>query len=88
MTSVKKIQNAVDENYRTFVDNLPNLERQYMGKYVLLRDKEVVEAFDSIADAMIFGSAQFPDELFSVQRVPNPVVDLGYFSYAVPVGDI
>ena len=86
--TTEEIQKAVDENYKAFTEILPELDRRYSGKYVLLRDKKVVEVFETIVDARIFAKAQYPDELFSIQPVPDRVADLGYFSHAMPVSDV
>ncbi len=85
MSSEKEIQAAVDKNFAAFQAKLPKLVKLYLGKYVLLRDGEVVHAFDSAADAMIFGEEKYPDGLYSIQEVTEQAVDLGFFSHAVSV---
>ena len=77
------IQRVVDENFEAFEALLPELARTHRGKFVLMRDGDAVEFFDSAGDAMIYGRKQYPDHLFSIQQIRETIVDLGYFSHAV-----
>ena len=70
--------------FEAFEKQLPRLLQTHAGKYALLRDKKVVEFFDSVGDAVKYGRDNFPDNLYSVQLVTQEVEDLGYFSHAVP----
>jgi hypothetical protein len=81
---VKSKEQAVSENFEAFEKQLPQLLQAHAGKYALLRDKKVVEFFDSVGDAVKYGRDNFPDSLYSVQLVTQEVEDLGYFSHAVP----
>jgi len=81
---VKSKQQVVSENFEAFEKQLPQLLQTHAGKYALLRDKKVVEFFDSVGDAVKYGRDNFPDGLYSVQLVTQEVEDLGYFSHAVP----
>ncbi len=76
MTKKEELHN----NFMAFQELLPEISSQYAGKYALLRDKKLVQCFDSVRDAMIFGKMQYPDDLFSVQEVASGVVNLGYYS--------
>ena len=88
MAQDNAIQEAVDRNYEAFKALLPDLIKTHLGKYALLREQAVVETFDTAGDAMKFAEAQFSDGLFSIQKITAQVVDLGYFSHAMHVGDV
>lgn len=75
-------QRIVDENYKAFSEKLPELMKNYAGKFVVMRNKEVMGFFDTSRDAMIHGTRTYPDGLFSVQEVTQKIVDLGWFSHA------
>ena len=79
-----KHQAAVDANYEAFKEKLQELLQSNPGKFALLRDGEIVEFFDTARDAMIHAQKNYEDGMFSVQQITNTVVDLGYFSHAVP----
>ena len=83
MVTAEEIQAAVDKNFAAFKAKLPELIKEYPGKYVVMRDEKVVEAFDSVRDARIYGESQFPDGLFSIQQVTTQLADLGFFSHAL-----
>ena len=83
MADSQSRQEAVDRNYEAFRAMLPDLLRTLPGKFVLLRDGEVVESFDTARDALLYAEKAFDDDLYSIQQVTDQVVDLGYFSHAV-----
>ena len=66
---MKSKEQAVSENFEAFEKQLPKLLQTHAGKYALLRDKKVVEFFDSVGDAVKYGRDNFPDSLYSVQLV-------------------
>ena len=57
------MQAEVEKNHEAFEKILPQLMRTHEGKYALLRDRNIVELFDSFADAEQFGSAKFADDI-------------------------
>src|ERR1700693_501962 len=63
---VKSKEQVVSENFEAFEEQLPQLLQTHAGKYALLRDKRVVEFFDSIGDAVKYGRDNFADGLYSV----------------------
>ena len=83
-TKTDSWQRELEENYKAFEKLMPNFRAQDNGKFVLMRNGKQVNIFDSAKDAVIFAEAQFPDGMYSVQQVTSKVVDLGYFSHAVP----
>lgn len=88
MSKKEAIQKAVDENFEAFQEQLPELAQQHPGRFVLMREKKVVESFDSARDAIIYAQDKFHDGLYSVQEVTDQVIDLGYFSHAMYIDPI
>lgn len=84
----QNIQAEVDRNFEAFERMLPDLLKDYAGKYVLLRDTKLIEKFDTAGDALIFAQAQFPDGLYSIQEVTGRTIDLGFFSHVMPLSHI
>lgn len=79
------IHEQVEKNYRAFQQKLSALLPAQRGKFALMRDGEIVAFFDTARDAYIAGQKLFEqDHLFSVQEVIDTMVDLGFFSHAVP----
>jgi hypothetical protein len=83
---MKNKQDAVDENYEFFKEQLPSLLATHKGKYAVIRDKQIVGFYDTIVDAQSIGSKLYPDDRFSVQQVTDKGVDLGFYSHAVHLG--
>ncbi|MDP9415454.1 MAG: hypothetical protein M3Q08_15525 [Pseudomonadota bacterium] len=75
-------QRVLAANYEAFESMLPELLPSSAGKFALLRDRRLVEVFDSAAAVHAAGAARFDDGLFSVQKVKEGAVSLGFFSYA------
>jgi hypothetical protein len=76
-------QSEADKNFEAFKAILPGLLEAHGGKYAVLRHGELVQVFDTARDAMLFGSAEFDDGMFSVQEITDQAVDLGFYSHAV-----
>jgi len=79
---VEEKQRIIDENYKVFSEKLPALIKTHAGKFVVMRNKEIVGTFDTARDAMIHGTKIYQDGLFSIQEVTQKAVDLGWFSHA------
>ena len=75
---------AVRSNYAAFVRRLPEILALHQGKFALMRDGEIIEFFDTSADAFRAGEKLYPDQRFSIQQVIDSPVDLGFFSHALP----
>jgi hypothetical protein len=78
-------QKEIDANLAAFLEKLPNIPVVYKGKFAILRDKEIVGYYDTVSDAINAARKLYPDERFSVQLVTDTGVNLGYYSYAVPL---
>jgi hypothetical protein len=44
---------TTEENYAWFQENLPELEKQYGDKYIVIKNKSVIGSYDSQRDAFI-----------------------------------
>ena len=74
----------VERNYEAFRAKLPKLLPTYGGKFALLKDGEIVDFFDTAKDAYTVGSKEFGIGGFSIQEIVDRILDLGYFSHALP----
>lgn len=75
-------EKVIAENYETFESMLPLLLQTHKGEFTLLSNCEVVGFFPSASAAQIEGARRFPDGSFSVQKVEDKAIDLGFYSYA------
>lgn len=73
----------VDRNYERFRELLPTLLAEHANKYALMKDGEVIGCYSTLEDAYTTARRFFNDEPFSVQKVTNVPIDLGFFSHAV-----
>jgi hypothetical protein len=68
-------------NYDVFKKLLPSLLKD-VNKYALMRDGEVVAIYDTMPDAVTTAQKLFPDGRWSVQRITDKPINLGYRSRA------
>lgn len=74
----------VDLNFRAFQEKLPELLATCAGKLAVMHAGQIVDFFDSYADAVRFGQEKFGHiGNFSVQEVTTRVISLGFYSCAV-----
>ena len=73
----------VSLNYEAFHKLLPDLLPQNLGKFALMSDGSVVGIFDDAMGAYAAGNSQFGLGNFSMQKIIDRPVDLGYFSHAL-----
>jgi hypothetical protein len=78
-------QAEIDRNYEVFMSMLPQLEDK-AGKFALMRDGKIINFYDTLADAYSTGQSIYSDGLFSIQKVTNRPVDLGFLSHAMHIG--
>ena len=71
----------IRQNFYYFQGVVSDLMPVHAGKYALLRQRSVVDIFSRPIEAMDAGFARFTDGLFSVQRVIDRPLDLGFMSY-------
>jgi hypothetical protein len=83
MNSVaQQIAEQVRQNYQAFREKLPTLRADHRDQFSLMKDGELVGFFASAMEAYVAGEAQFLLGGFSMQKVVDAPIDLGYFSRA------
>ena len=75
-------EKAIVENYDAFEAMLPLLLQEHKGEFALMRNREVAGFFPTASAAQIEGTQRFSDSSFSVQKVEEKTIDLGFYSYA------
>jgi hypothetical protein len=81
---MSNIREQVDKNYEAFITMLPTIIGMHRDKYALMRDGLAVGYYSTLEDAYMTANKFYPDGQFSVQKVTDIPVDLGFFSHAVP----
>lgn len=74
----------IERNYEVFLAQLPKLLPSHGGQFALMRNGEIVDFFDTAMDAYTVGKKEFGLGGFSIQEIVDRVIDLGYFSHALP----
>ena len=82
MITLEEKTAEVSRNFQAFKEKRATIEPTFFGKFALLRNKEIIDYFDSASDAIKFAEIKYKDGLYSIQKVTNKVVDLEYFSHA------
>jgi hypothetical protein len=75
-------ERAIAENYEAFEALLPLLLQTHKDEFALLNNRVVVGFFHEASTAQKVGAERFPDGAFSVQKVEENAIDLGFYSYA------
>jgi hypothetical protein len=85
MPSLAEVQQReqVEKNFKAFQALLPTILPTYQDKFALMKDGEAVGFYSTLEDAYMTANKFFRDEPFSVQKVTETPVDLGFFSHAV-----
>jgi hypothetical protein len=73
----------VQQNYEAFNEKLSGLLPKHRGEYALMKDGQIVGFFNTAMDAYVAGEAQLGLGNFSMQKVVDEPIDLGYFSHGV-----
>jgi len=76
----------VDRNYEAFLARLPDLLREYEGRFALLHDAKVVAFYSSSLEATLEGLKQYKPGDYSVQEVTSVPDHLGFYSYVGGTG--
>ena len=76
-------QQEVDANYEAFQKKETDLLGRHAGKFALMKDREVIEFFDTDRDAWAAGKLRYGDDVFSVQEVGAHPLKLGWTGYAL-----
>lgn len=72
---------AIRQNFDYFQEVVRSLMTNHAGQYALLHECTVVEVFRRPIEAVEAGHVRFKDGLFSIQRVIDRPLDLGFMSY-------
>lgn len=72
----------IEQNFRAFEGFLASLLPEHAGHFALLSSQQLVGVYPRAVDAMLEGYERFGDGNFSVQRITNRPLDLGFLSYA------
>ena len=84
MTSERVIE--IRENYTFFEGVVGELMSDHAGEYALLHDRKIVGLYPQVSTAIIEGQNRFGRAPFSVQRVMDRPIDLGFLSHASDSG--
>jgi hypothetical protein len=84
LSSVDRIK-EIDLNLDFFLKELPKLRKDSLGRYALLKNRQIIGLFDTIRDAELAGGKMFADKIYSVQKVDDAPINLGFYSHAVHV---
>jgi hypothetical protein len=79
----QQARDQVDKNYAAFRAMLPTILPLHLNKYALMKDGEVIGFYSTLEDAYMTANQFYKDQPFSVQRVTDTPVDLGFFSHAL-----
>lgn len=77
-----EIEEEIDRNFFAFQARLTKLMKSNRDEFAVLRHQEVVGIYAKLSSALQTAHSQFPDGLFSVQKIADEPVDLGFFSHA------
>ena len=62
-------KNLLSEELETYEKNKIRLLKESFGKFVLIKDKEIIDVFDTQADAIKFGIEKFGNVPFFVRKI-------------------
>jgi hypothetical protein len=77
------IQREVDANYEKFLELLPSLLPVQRDRFALMKGGRIIAFYSTAKDARTAAEAFIEDKLYSIQKVTDMSVDLGYFSHAM-----
>ena len=75
-------EREIEQNYQFFQGMVATLMPQHCGEYALLRSRKLIDVYPRVVEALSEGHGKFSDGLFSVQRVTDRPLDLGFLSHA------
>ena len=76
----------IQRNFDFFQSVVPSIMDEHAGKMALIHDCIIVGYFDSPGEAVKAGADRFGDLPFSVQRVIDRPIDIGFLSHATDHG--
>lgn len=72
----------IEQNYQFFQSFVASLLPEKMGHYALLHGRTLIGVYPRVSEATTAGHDQFADGMFSVQKVTDKPLDLGFLSHA------
>jgi hypothetical protein len=81
-------RHEIDQNYRAFEELMPTLLPKHAGGFALLRERQLVGVYSKAIDAVAEAQQRFSDGVFSIQRITDRALDLGFLSYASGERDV
>ena len=79
---MKGRQEEVDNNYEAFEKLLSAIIGEHKGEYALMKDARIISCHKSFYEAEKAGQEEYKDGIYSIQKVDEEPINLGYFSYA------
>jgi hypothetical protein len=71
----------IQQNYLFFQSVVGTLVAKHCGEFALIHKKQIVGLYPIAMDAVAEGHKRFAENPFSVQRVLDHPLDLGFLSY-------
>jgi hypothetical protein len=81
-------QEEVDKNWEEFRKILPSIIAEHRDKYALMKNQKVIGFFSSPYDAKTAAESFIEDGIYSIQHVTDAALNIGYFTYAIPLDPI
>lgn len=81
-------RHEIDQNYAAFEKLMPTLLTKHAGGFALLRERQLVGVYSKAVDAVAEAQQRFADGIFSIQRITDRALDLGFLSYASGERDV
>jgi len=74
------------QNYTFFKGIVSSMMDEHAGKFALIHACTLIEICETAGEAVAEGARRFGEAPFSVQRVINRPIDLGFLSHAADNG--
>ncbi len=72
---------VIRQNFEYFQGVVGGLMEKHAGQYALLHARSIIDIFARPIEALEAGYEKFADGAFSVQKVTDRPLDLGFISY-------
>ena len=79
----QQIQGEVDKNYDFFKTEVGKIIATHFGQFALLKNASIVDYFDSFEDAEKYANMAYADRLYSIQKVDDTRIELGFIGTRV-----
>jgi hypothetical protein len=81
-------QEEVDRNYEEFLKQLPTLLAAHREKFALMKDTKILGFYSTAEDARVTAASFIKDGIYSIQQVTDTVINLGFYTNAVPIDNV